>query len=150
MQEEKLLKAIADLLDQKLEEKLEEKLDQKLEEKLDRKLEEKLDQKLHPIWQELSGLNKRVDTVSEQVNTLDKRFDVLEEKVNVLDEKVNALDERVTRNYDLLVEFYGKQQEENRFLRDELKLIHGKLQVHDNQIARNTADIAELKKDMIA
>lgn len=79
MQEEYLLKAIADMLDQKL-----------------------------------ASLNKRVDTVSEQINTLDERFNVLEEKVDVLDEKV-------TRDYDLVLEFYGRQQEVNCYLKGELK-----------------------------
>lgn len=139
MQEEKLLKAIADMLDQKL--------------------EQKLDQKLQPVWQELNSLNKRVDTVSEQINTLDKRFhvleekvdiltkrvDVLEEKVDVLTKRVDVLDEKVTRNYDLVLEFYGRQQEENCYLRDELKLFYGILKMQGAQIARNTADIDELK-----
>ena len=73
-----LLKAIGDMLEEKLESKLEEKLESKLEEKLgglkqeleerlenklDQKLEEKLDEKLLPVYERLSHVEQKVTSV---------------------------------------------------------------------------------------
>lgn len=117
------LAAIADLLDQKLEEKLEakleEKLDAKLEEKLDAKLEEKLETKFvkfkNEILEEtdkrldariresekrlLKEMNKRLEarvTKCERnlLTEMERLYKRTNEKIAVLDERVDKLEER--------------------------------------------------------
>ncbi len=51
----------------------------------------------------------------------------------------------IVNNYEMLEEFYVYQKEFNVHVIKEIRLINGKLETHDNQIARNT----EILKDII-
>lgn len=95
------LQAIADLLDQKLEEKLEEKLDKKLEEKLDKildvKLDEKLDKKLDEkldkkFKEELAPIYERLDRMDARLDRTEDNFKYLDVKLNKTIDKLESLD----------------------------------------------------------
>lgn len=70
----------------------------------------------------------------------------LKEKIEkgALKTDLAALQETVCKNYDMLQEFYVYQKEWNAETSDRLKIIEGRLDMHDSQIARNTADLKKL------
>lgn len=71
MNNEQLLQAISDMLDEKLDQKLDEKLDQKLEileERLERKLDQKLGEKLQPVFMRLDVLEARQNHMAQKLN----------------------------------------------------------------------------------
>lgn len=79
MNNEQLLLAITDIID----EKLEEKLDKKLEEKLDKKF----DEKLQPIYARLDNVEHRLDNVEHRLDNADIRFDKIESRLDSLEVK---------------------------------------------------------------
>lgn len=70
MNNEQLLQAISDMMDQKL------------EDKLDKKLDEKLDQKLEPIYIRLDKIENRLDNVENQYNSFYLEFKVFERNIS--------------------------------------------------------------------
>ncbi len=81
MNNEQLLQAITDIMD----EKLEEKLDKKLEEKLDKKFEEKL----QPIYVRLDNVEHRLDNADIRFDKIESRLDSLEVKQDRTIKKLN-------------------------------------------------------------
>ena len=69
----------------------------------------------------------------------------MKEKINEIDKKVDTIDQKVDRNYDLTLEFYGNQKEHNTEVSDTLVTISGELEMHNNQIAKNTAVLKRYK-----
>ena len=67
-----------------------------------------------------------------------------------MDSKIDMLQNTVNRNYDLLEEFYVNQREFNVDMKDRMQVIEGKVEMHGNQIARNTAEIREIKSYKMA
>lgn len=58
---------------------------------------------------------------------------------------MQRMEAAIVNNYEMLEEFYVYQKEFNVHVIKEIRLINGKLETHDNQIARNT----EILKDII-
>ncbi len=114
MTDNELLKAMSDMMDQKL------------------------DEKLQPI-------TIRLDRVDERLDKMDDRFDKMDERLDKMDDRFDRLEALVAQNYDKTLEFYAAQQEANTEMADRLITIQGQLDMHTNQIARNTADIRRYK-----
>ena len=74
MNNEELLTAISDIIDQKL--------DQKLDEKLDQKLDEKFDQKLQPIYARLDNLELKQDRTMKKLDDFQLDMKVSERNIN--------------------------------------------------------------------
>ena len=80
MNNNELLQAISELLDQKLEEKLETKLDQKL------------DQKLAPINERLENIETRVENIETRVENIEARVENIETRVENIEARVDAME----------------------------------------------------------
>ncbi|WP_394926464.1 hypothetical protein [uncultured Robinsoniella sp.] len=84
--------------------------------------------------------------------TTDEKLDMLIDLVKDNNERLKANDKRfddienlVSANYKMTEEFYVAQKEANSELFDQIAVISGELEMHNNQIARNTADLRRYK-----
>ncbi|MDO4298855.1 MAG: hypothetical protein Q4C59_10350, partial [Lachnospiraceae bacterium] len=80
-----------------------------------------------------------------EMKDMKKDIAEIKSKVDGIETKVNQVDSKVDRNYDKTVEFYAMQQEHNTEVSDTLVTITGELEMHNNQIAKNTAAIRRYK-----
>ena len=104
---------------------------------------------------ELNAYNKRFDdiennfgNVNSELNAYNKRFDDIENNFGNVNSELNAYNKRfddienlVRANYKMTEEFYVSQKEANTGLFDQIALISGELEMHNNQISKNTADL---------
>ena len=109
-------------------------------------------QDLQAIALLLKPIDRRLDTIERDVSTLKTdvsglKLDVSTLKSDVSDLKldVSELKETVNKNYGMLEEFYVHQKEHNTEIMDTLSIIEGELAMHNNQIARNTAQLQCVK-----
>ena len=93
---------------------------------------------LHPILEKVTKM---------ETDMLEMKKDIAELKsdVSTLKSDVSEIKETVNHNYNLTLEFYGIQKEHNTEVSDMLDTISGELDMHNNQIARNTAAIKRYK-----
>ena len=109
-----------------------------------------LKQDVSELKQEVSELKQEVSELKRDVSDLKSRMTSVEKELAEWNEKgalktdLAALQETVCKNYDMLQEFYVYQKEWNAETSDRLKIIEGRLDMHDSQIARNTADLKKL------
>ena len=109
-----------------------------------------LKQEVSELKQEVSELKQEVSELKRDVSDLKSRMTSVEKELAEWNEKgalktdLAALQETVCKNYDMLQEFYVYQKEWNAETSDRLKIIEGRLDMHDSQIARNTADLKKL------
>lgn len=104
----------------------------------DQELLQAMSDMLKPILAEMQE-------AKEKLNEIDKRVDTIDKKVDTTEKKVDTIDKKVDRNYDLTLEFYGNQKEHNTEVSDTLVTISGELEMHNNQIAKNTAVLKRYK-----
>lgn len=97
------------------------------------------------LKEDVSTLKTEVSSLKEDVSSLKEDVSFLKEKTDKLDLKIDTLDFKVDRNYDLTLEFYGNQKEHNTEVSDTLITISGELEMHNNQIAKNTAALKRYK-----
>lgn len=90
-----------------------------------------LDTKMNPI-------EKRLDNIEEDISSL-------KTDVSTLKSDLTELKETVNKNYDMLEEFYVYQKEQNTEVSNSLSIVEGELEMHNNQIARNTAQLKRVK-----
>ena len=109
-----------------------------------------LKQDVSELKQDVSELKQEVSELKRDVSDLKSRMTSVEKELAEWNEKgalktdLAALQETVCKNYDMLQEFYVYQKEWNAETSDRLKIIEGRLDMHDSQIARNTADLKKL------
>ena len=109
-----------------------------------------LKQEVSELKQDVSELKQEVSELKRDVSDLKSRMTSVEKELAEWNEKgalktdLAALQETVCKNYDILQEFYVYQKEWNAETSDRLKIIEGRLDMHDSQIARNTADLKKL------
>ena len=109
-----------------------------------------LKQEVSELKQDVSELKQEVSELKRDVSDLKSRMTSVEKELAEWNEKgalktdLAALQETVCKNYDMLQEFYVYQKEWNAETSDRLKIIDGRLDMHDSQIARNTADLKKL------
>ena len=102
-----------------------------------------LKQDVSELKQEVSELKRDVSDLKSRMTSVEKELAEWNEK-GALKTDLAALQETVCKNYDMLQEFYVYQKEWNAETSDRLKIIEGRLDMHDSQIARNTADLKKL------
>ena len=105
--------------------------------------QEELKQDVSELKQEVSELKRDVSDLKSRMTSVEKELAEWNEK-GALKTDLAALQETVCKNYDMLQEFYVYQKEWNAETSDRLKIIEGRLDMHDSQIARNTADLKKL------
>ena len=135
MTDNELLKAMSDMMDQKLDEKL-----QPITIRLDR-----VDERLDKMDDRFDKMDERLDKMDERLDKMDERLDKMDDRFGKMDDRFDRLEALVAQNYDKTLEFYDAQQEANTEMADRLITIQGQLDMHTNQIARNTADIRRYK-----
>ncbi|MDO5344792.1 MAG: hypothetical protein Q4E91_03510 [Lachnospiraceae bacterium] len=81
------------------------------------------------------------ELMDEKLEPLKKDFTDLKSDVSSLQSDVSEIKLIVNKNYSLTEEFYVKQKEANTEAKDRIKVITGELEMHNEQISRNTADI---------
>ena len=105
--------------------------------------------------EQLNVYNKRFDDiennfvkVNSELNAYNKRFDDIENHFGNVNCELNAYNKRfddienlVRANYKMTEDFYVSQKEANTGLFDQIALISGELEMHNNQISKNTADL---------
>ena len=65
--------------------------------------------------------------------------------MSALKDDVNELKETVHRNYDVTLEFYGKQQEFNTATQEKLDELHSLIVIFSQQTIKNTTDLRLIK-----
>ena len=118
-----------------------------------------LEAKLAPIKTDVADLKDDVSTLKTDVAGLkddvgELRSDVVILKDDVgtlktdvagLKDDVNELKETVHRNYDVTLEFYGKQQEFNTTTQEKLDELHSLIVIFSQQTIKNTTDLRLIK-----
>ena len=84
--------------------------------------------------------------MDERFDQIDGRLDQVDVRLDKMDKRLDNIEYVVSRNYDLTLEFYVAQKEFNADTREHLRKIDGILEMHSNQIVKNTADILYLKQ----
>lgn len=90
-----------------------------------------LETKLAPIKTDVADLKDDVGT--------------LKTDVAGLKDDVGSIKETVHRNYDVTLEFYGKQQEFNTATQEKLDELHSLIVIFSQQTIKNTTDLRLLK-----
>lgn len=98
--------------------------------------------------EKLDMLTNLVKENNEQLNVYNKRFDNIETNFENVNCELNAYNKRfddienlVRANYKMTEAFYVSQKEANTELFDQIAIISGELEMHNNQISKNTADL---------
>ena len=90
-----------------------------------------LESKLAPIKTDVADLKDDVGT--------------LKTDVAGLKDDVGSIKETVHRNYDVTLEFYGKQQEFNMATQEKLDELHSLIVIFSQQTIKNTTDLRLIK-----
>ena len=90
-----------------------------------------LETKLAPIKTDVADLKDDVGT--------------LKTGVAGLKDDVGSIKETVHRNYDVTLEFYGKQQEFNTATQEKLDELHSLIVIFSQQTIKNTTDLRLIK-----
>lgn len=115
-------------------------------------LDVKLEAKLAPIKTDVADLKSDVAGLKDDVGTL--KLDVaglkddvgtLKSDVTGLKDDVGSIKETVHRNYDVTLEFYGKQQEFNTAAQEKLDKLHSLIVIFSQQTIKNTTDLRLIK-----
>ena len=111
-----------------------------------------LEAKLAPIKTDVADLKDDVSTLKtdvaelkDDVGTLKTDVAGLKDDVGALKDDVNELKETVHRNYDVTLEFYGKQQEFNTATQEKLDELHSLIVIFSQQTIKNTTDLRLIK-----
>lgn len=93
-----------------------------------------LEQGQQDIKANMQNMKTDMQNMKTDIHAMNKRLANVESDVTEIKETVN-------KNYDKTLEFYAKQMENNTEMRDRIRVIFGELEMHSEQISRNTADI---------
>ena len=94
---------------------------------------------------DVAGLKDDVSTLKTDVAGLKDDVGTLKTDVAGLKDDVNELKETVHRNYDVTLEFYGKQQEFNTATQEKLDELHSLIVIFSQQTIKNTTDLRLIK-----
>ena len=94
---------------------------------------------------DVGELRSDVVILKDDVGTLKTDVAGLKDDVGALKDDVNELKETVHRNYDVTLEFYGKQQEFNTATQEKLDELHSLIVIFSQQTIKNTTDLRLIK-----
>jgi archaellum component FlaC len=86
-----------------------------------------------------------VGTLKTDVTGLKDDVGELRSDVVILKDDVGSIKETVHRNYDVTLEFYGKQQEFNMATQEKLDELHSLIVIFSQQTIKNTTDLRLIK-----
>ena len=78
-------------------------------------------------------------------NLLETKLAPIKTDVADLKDDVGSIKETVHRNYDVTLEFYGKQQEFNTATQEKLDELHSLIVIFSQQTIKNTTDLRLIK-----
>ena len=90
-------------------------------------------------------LKDDVSTLKTDVTGLKDDVGTLKTDVAGLKDDVGSIKETVHRNYDVTLEFYGKQQEFNTATQEKLDELHSLIVIFSQQTIKNTTDLRLIK-----
>ena len=90
-------------------------------------------------------LKDDVSTLKTDVAGLKDDVGELRSDVVILKDDVGSIKETVHRNYDVTLEFYGKQQEFNMATQEKLDELHSLIVIFSQQTIKNTTDLRLIK-----
>ena len=93
----------------------------------------------------VAGLKDDVVTLKTDVTGLKDDVGELRSDVVILKDDVGSIKETVHRNYDVTLEFYGKQQEFNTATQEKLDELHSLIVIFSQQTIKNTTDLRLIK-----
>lgn len=93
----------------------------------------------------VAGLKDDVGTLKTDVTGLKDDVGELRSDVVILKDDVGSIKETVHRNYDVTLEFYGKQQEFNTATQEKLDELHSLIVIFSQQTIKNTTDLRLIK-----
>ena len=94
---------------------------------------------------DVAGLKDDVGTLKTDVTGLKDDVSTLKTDVAGLKDDVGSIKETVHRNYDVTLEFYGKQQEFNTATQEKLDELHSLIVIFSQQTIKNTTDLRLIK-----
>ena len=94
---------------------------------------------------DVTGLKDDVGTLKTDVTGLKDDVGELRSDVVILKDDVGSIKETVHRNYDVTLEFYGKQQEFNTATQEKLDELHSLIVIFSQQTIKNTTDLRLIK-----
>lgn len=94
---------------------------------------------------DVAGLKDDVGTLKTDVTGLKDDVGELRSDVVILKDDVGSIKETVHRNYDVTLEFYGKQQEFNTATQEKLDELHSLIVIFSQQTIKNTTDLRLIK-----
>ena len=94
---------------------------------------------------DVAGLKDDVGTLKPDVTGLKDDVGELRSDVVILKDDVGSIKETVHRNYDVTLEFYGKQQEFNTATQEKLDELHSLIVIFSQQTIKNTTDLRLIK-----
>ena len=94
---------------------------------------------------DVTGLKDDVGTLKTDVAGLKDDVGELRSDVVILKDDVGSIKETVHRNYDVTLEFYGKQQEFNTATQEKLDELHSLIVIFSQQTIKNTTDLRLIK-----
>ena len=104
-----------------------------------------LETKLAPIKTDVADLKDDVGTLKTDVAGLKDDVGELRSDVVILKDDVGSIKETVHRNYDVTLEFYGKQHEFNTETQEKLDELHSLIVIFSQQTIKNTTDLRLIK-----
>ena len=93
----------------------------------------------------VAGLKDDVGTLKTDVAGLKDDVGELRSDVVILKDDVGSIKETVHRNYDVTLEFYGKQQEFNTATQEKLDELHSLIVIFSQQTIKDTTDLRLIK-----
>lgn len=94
---------------------------------------------------DVAGLKDDVGELRSDVVILKDDVSTLKKDVAGLKDDVGSIKETVHRNYDVTLEFYGKQQEFNTATQEKLDELHSLIVIFSQQTIKNTTDLRLIK-----
>ena len=100
---------------------------------------DKMDERFDSIDLRLDKMDDRFDSIDLRLDKMDDRFDSIDLRLDKMDDRQDKIDQKIDRNYDAVMSFFSRQQEINTETSEKLNFIMGQLDMHNTQIALNTA-----------
>ena len=94
---------------------------------------------LEQILSEVQGMKQSFGSLENRMDKMDERFDSIDLRLDKMDDRQDKIDQKIDRNYDAVMSFFSRQQEINTETSEKLNFIMGQLDMHNRQIALNTA-----------
>ena len=94
---------------------------------------------------DVTGLKDDVGELRSDVVILKDDVGTLKSDFSGLKDDVGSIKETVHRNYDVTLEFYGKQQEFNTATQEKLDELHSLIVIFSQQTIKNTTDLRLIK-----